>query len=103
MAVDPDELRAMDISILDVFAALEQNNQNTGGAYIERNHQANFIRGEGLARSIEDIENIVVANQNGIPVKVGDVATVQIGRAVRYGAFTKDGAFLRKKPGLLIT
>lgn len=91
VAVDPDELRAMDISILDVFTALEQNNQNTGGAYIERNHQANFIRGEGLARSIEDIENIVVANQNGIPVKVGDVATVQIGRAVRYGAFTKDG------------
>ena len=91
VAVDPDELRAIGISILDVFTALEQNNQNTGGAYIERNHQANFIRGEGLARSIEDIENIVVANHKGIPIKVGDVATVQIGRAVRYGAFTKDG------------
>lgn len=91
VAVDPEELRAMGISIVDVFTALEQNNQNTGGAYIERNHQANFIRGEGLARSIADIENIVVANQNGIPVKVGDVAKVQMGRAVRYGAFTKDG------------
>lgn len=91
VAVDPDELRAMGVSIVDVFSALEQNNQNTGGAYIERNHQANFIRGEGLARSIEDIQNILVTNQNGIPIKVGDVATVQMGRAVRYGAFTKDG------------
>lgn len=91
VAVDPDELRAIGISILDVFTALEMNNQNTGGAYIERNHQANFIRGEGLARSIEDIENIVVSNHNGIPIKVRDVATVQIGKAVRYGAFTKDG------------
>ncbi|HET8735644.1 MAG TPA: CusA/CzcA family heavy metal efflux RND transporter [Pricia sp.] len=91
VAVDPDELRAIGISISDVYAALENNNGNTGGAYIERNHQANFIRGEGLARTVEDIENIVVKNANGIPITVKDVGHVSIGSAVRYGALTKDG------------
>ncbi|MDO1499118.1 efflux RND transporter permease subunit [Winogradskyella maritima] len=70
---------------------LESNNQNTGGAYIERNHQANFIRGEGLARSVSDIENMVVKTVEGIPIKIKDVGTVRIGSAVRYGALTKDG------------
>lgn len=91
VAVDPEELRAIDLTITDVFEALEQNNQNTGGAYIERDHQANFIRGEGLARSITDIENIVVKNAEGIPIRIKDIAQVQFGNAVRYGAFTKDG------------
>ena len=91
VAVDPDELRAIGLSISDVFTALEKNNQNTGGAYIEKNHQANFIRGEGLARSIEDLENIVVSNSDGIPITVDDVAEVRIGSAVRYGALTKNG------------
>ncbi len=91
VAVDPNELRAIGITISDVFSALENNNQNTGGAYIERNHQANFIRGEGLARTTSDIENMVVKTINGIPIKVKDVGTVNIGSAVRYGALTKDG------------
>ncbi|MBZ9731102.1 CusA/CzcA family heavy metal efflux RND transporter [Salegentibacter sp. JZCK2] len=91
VAVDPDELRAIGVSIADIFTALENNNQNTGGAYIERNHQANFIRGEGLARSVEDLENIVVKNADGIPITIEDVATVKIGSAVRYGALTKNG------------
>nr|WKN36459.1 CusA/CzcA family heavy metal efflux RND transporter [Tunicatimonas sp. TK19036] len=91
VAVDPDELRAIDLSITDVFDALEQNNQNTGGAYIEKDHQANFIRGEGLARSIADIENIVVKTVDGLPIRIKDVARVHLGGAVRYGAFTKDG------------
>ncbi|MEK6479018.1 CusA/CzcA family heavy metal efflux RND transporter [Catalinimonas sp. 4WD22] len=91
VAVDPEELRAIDLTITDVFEALELNNQNTGGAYIERDHQANFIRGEGLARSIADIENIVVKNAGGIPIRIKDIAQVQFGNAVRYGAFTKDG------------
>ena len=91
VAVDPDELRAIDLTIADVFTALEMNNQNTGGAYIEKDHQANFIRGEGLARSIEDIENTVVKTTQGIPIRIRDIATVQLGSAVRYGAFTKDG------------
>jgi len=91
VAVSPDELKAIDLTINDLFEALEQNNQNTGGAYIEKNHRANFIRGEGLARSIEDIENIVVKTVEGIPIRVKDVAKVQFGEAVRYGVFTKDG------------
>ncbi|MDX1326290.1 MAG: CusA/CzcA family heavy metal efflux RND transporter [Arenibacter sp.] len=91
VAVDPDELRAIGLSISDVFTALERNNQNTGGAYIERNHQANFIRGEGLARSVEDIESIVVSNTAGIPVTIKDIAKVKIGSAVSYGALTKNG------------
>ena len=91
VAVDPDELRAIDLTIADVFEALQQNNQNTGGAYIEKDHQANFIRGEGLTRSISDIENIVVKTTEGIPIRIRDVARVQFGQAVRYGAFTKDG------------
>lgn len=91
VAVDPDELKAIDLTIADIFEALELNNQNTGGAYIEKNHMANFIRGEGLARSIEDIENIVVKTVEGIPIRIKNVAEVQFGNAVRYGAFTKDG------------
>ncbi|HET8886410.1 MAG TPA: CusA/CzcA family heavy metal efflux RND transporter [Salinimicrobium sp.] len=91
VAVDPDELRAIGISISDVFSALENNNQNTGGAYIEKNHQAHFIRGEGLARNINDIENIVVENSGGIPITIQDIAEVKIGSAVRYGALTKNG------------
>lgn len=91
VAVDPDELRAIDLTITDVFEALQRNNQNTGGAYIEKGHKANFIRGEGLARSLDDLRNIVVKTIDGIPIRIKDVATVQYGSAVRYGAFTKDG------------
>lgn len=91
VAVDPDELKAIGLTISDVFNALEKNNQNTGGAYIEKDHYANFIRGEGLARSLKDIENIVVTNVNGLPITIKDIAKVQFGKAVRYGAFTKDG------------
>ncbi len=91
VAVNPDKLRSMGLTITDVFDALKANNQNTGGAYIEKNFQANFIRGEGLMRSIDDIRNTMVANMEGQPVFIRDVATVQYGSFVRYGAFTKDG------------
>jgi len=91
VAINPDELKAIGITILDIFNALEANNQNTGGAYIEKNHQANFIRGEGLARNLKDIENIVVKNVNNLPIRIKDVAKVQYGNAVRYGALTQDG------------
>ncbi|GAB3662952.1 CusA/CzcA family heavy metal efflux RND transporter [Echinicola sediminis] len=91
VAVAPDELRAIGISIGDIYTALHKNNQNTGGAYIERNHQANFIRGEGLVRNIDEIKNIVIANQEGFPIRIKDVADVRYGKAVRYGAFTKNG------------
>ncbi len=91
VAVNPDILRSMGLTITDIFEALEANNQNTGGAYIEKNHQANFIRGEGLARTMDDIKNTVVANIQGQPVFIRDVSEVKYGSFVRYGAFTKNG------------
>jgi len=91
IAVNPDKLRSMGITISDVFESLNKNNQNTGGAYIEKNHQANFIRGEGLMRSLDDIRNTVVKNRDGNPVFIRDVAEVRFGSFVRYGSFIKDG------------
>ena len=92
IALNPDKLNAMGVSITEVFEALENNNVNTGGAYIEKDHMANFIRGEGLARSLDDIKNIVVKNENGIPILISDVAEqVHFGSQVRYGAFTQEG------------
>ena len=91
VAIDPDHLKAMGVSITEVFAAIEKNNQNTGGAYIEKDHHANYIRGEGLVKSLGDIESILVKNVNGLPLTVADVATVKIGRAIKYGSLTKDG------------
>lgn len=91
VALNPGRLKSMDITIAEVYHAIEKNNGNTGGAYIEKNHQANFIRGEGLVGSLDDIRNIVIKTVNGIPILVSDVAKVQLGSAVRYGAFTKDG------------
>lgn len=91
VAVNPNELNAIGLTITDVFEALEANNQNTGGAYIEKNHQANFIRGEGLIRSLDDIKQIVVSHANAIPITIGDIAQVKFGSAIRYGALTQDG------------
>ena len=91
VAVQPDKLKSMNTSISEIFEALENNNENTGGAYIDKKPYAYFIRGIGMASSIEDIEKIVIKNQNGIPVLVRDVAKVQIGSSIRYGAVTKDG------------
>lgn len=87
VAVNPDKLKSYGITIPELFTALEENNQNTGGAYIESGPTALFIRSEGLAGSIEDISNIVVrTSDKGLPVLVSDVATVRIGSANRYGA-----------------
>jgi heavy metal efflux system protein len=91
VSINPDKLRSMNLAISDIFEALEDNNQNTGGAYIEKNFQANFIRGEGLMRSLDDIRNTPVESVNGQPVFVRDVAEVKYGSFLRYGAFTKDG------------
>lgn len=91
VAVNPDKLRSMGITLSSIYDALEQNNQNIGGAYIEKDHQANFIRGEGLMRSIDDIKNTMVQNKNGIVIFIRDVAEVKYGSFLRYGGFTKDG------------
>src|SRR5690606_7669519 len=82
---------AMDVSISDIFAALENNNQNTGGAYIDKKPNAYFIRGIGLVTSLEDVGNIVVKNTGTVPVFIRDVAEVKFGNATRYGAMTYNG------------
>lgn len=93
IALDPDKLRSFNLSISDVFTSLEQNNQNTGGAYIDKKPNAYFIRSEGLVGSLDDINKIVVKNNiNGIPVLIRDIATVQIGSSIRYGALTRATA-----------
>lgn len=92
VAVNPDRLVAMNISIPEIFTALEKNNENTGGAYIDKKPNAYFIRGVGLIGSFDDIKNIVVKNSpNGIPILIKDVGDVRLGSAVRYGALTYNG------------
>ena len=91
VSVDPDKMKSMGIGIMEIFEALEKNNENTGGGYIEKDKMANFIRGEGLLRNISDIESIIVTMVEGNPVLIRDVANVSFGSAVRFGAFTKDG------------
>lgn len=91
IAVQPDKLKSMNTTITEIFEALEKNNENTGGAYIDKKPYAYFIRGIGMVNNIEDINKIVVKNQNGIPILIRDVAIVQKGSSIRYGAVTKDG------------
>ncbi|MEG1562689.1 MAG: CusA/CzcA family heavy metal efflux RND transporter [Bacteroides sp.] len=91
VAVDPDALFALNITIGEVFEALSKNNQNTGGSYIEKQKSAYYIRSEGMITKTEDIEKIVVANRNGIPVHISDVGNVRFGAPKRFGAMTKDG------------
>ena len=91
VAIDPSKLKSLNISITDVFSALAKSNENTGGAYIEKNSSAYYIRSEGLAKSLSDIENIVVSDQGNIPLLVKDVANVGYGKAPRYGALVRDG------------
>lgn len=91
IALNPDKLRSMNISIAAVFEALKKNNQNTGGAYIDKNPNAYFIRSEGLITSLDDMENIVVkTNANSTPVLIRNVGEVKIGSATRYGAMTRN-------------
>lgn len=91
VAINSSKLKAMNISTIDVFNALENNNSIAGGAYIEKVNQSYFIRGEGKVKSLEDIENIVVKNDNGIPIYVKDVAQIGFGSANRFGAITGNG------------
>ncbi len=89
IAINPSTLKANNITINDVFSSLEKNNENTGGAYIEKASTVLYIRAEGLIGNIDDIKNIVVKNLgNGTPLLISDVAEVRIGNATRYGAIT---------------
>ena len=90
VAIKPQQLNAMNITLSEIYDALEKNNSVAGGGYIEKNNQAFFIRGEGLVTSLEDIENIVVKN-DGVPIYVKDIAKVGFGHATRFGAITGNG------------
>lgn len=92
VAINPVQLKSMDVTIPEIFEALEKNNQNSGGAYIDKKPNAYFIRGVGMLSSITDIENTLVKKQsNGIPVIIRDVAKVQLGSPPKYGALTYNG------------
>ncbi len=88
VAVRPEDLKRFDISLQDLFDALELNNSNTGGSYLTRSGTTYYIRSEGLTKSIEDIESIPLSVADQHPVLVRDVAAVRIGSATRYGALT---------------
>jgi len=89
IAVQQDQLKAYGLTISDIFSALEKNNQNTGGAYIEKGPTVLYIRSEGLTANLEDINKIVVKTlDNGAPLLIRDLAKVQYGAAIRYGAMT---------------
>lgn len=91
VAIDPQRLRAMNTTIVEVFDALEANNAIAGGSYIEKGSQSYFIRAEGLAKSLKDIGQIVVKTVNGVPIFIKDVARVKLGSANRFGAITGNG------------
>ena len=91
VAINTDQLNANGISVSEIFDALQRNNANTGGSYIEQNSNQYYIRGIGVVKSLEDVGNITVKTVNGTPIKVGDVAKVQLGHATRFGAVTRNG------------
>ncbi|MEL5902570.1 CusA/CzcA family heavy metal efflux RND transporter [Elizabethkingia anophelis subsp. anophelis] len=92
VAIKPAQLKAVGVTMQQLFTAVENNNQNAGGAYIEKGPNALFIRTEGLAKNISDIENIVVKNlPDGTPILVKNIAEVKLGKAIKYGAMTYNG------------
>lgn len=91
VAINPEKLRAQQVTITEVLQALEHSNENTGGAYIEKNPNTYFIRSEGMVKRLEDIAQIVVKTVGNVPILIKDVAEVQFGYAPRYGAMTING------------
>lgn len=91
VAINPERLRSFNITLLEVFEALNKNNNVAGGAYIEKQNQSYFIRGDGMMKSMEDIGSVVIKNNGNIPVLIRDVAVVHEGHANRFGAITANG------------
>ena len=88
---DPQSMLAYGISLEDIGRALRTNNSNRGAGFIERNGQQLLVRSPGQLQTPSDIEQVIVKNLNGTPVKISDVATVAIGKELRTGAATRDG------------
>jgi len=91
VAPDPSRLASYGITLADVVNALERNNANVGAGYIERRGEQYLIRAPGQVRSIADIGNVVLRNEGSVPVRIKDVATVELGRELRTGAATDNG------------
>ena len=91
VAPDPDKLLAYELSLDQLAAALEANNDNVGAGYIERSGTQLLVRSPGQAKDLQDLADIVVAQRGGMPVRVGDVASVDIGFELRNGAAMQDG------------
>jgi cobalt-zinc-cadmium resistance protein CzcA len=89
--VDQQALVNYNIPIKSLFEAIQNNNQNTGANFIEHGDEQYVVRGLGLVKDIEDIKNIVLESRGGSPIRVGDVAQVEVGNELRQGAVTKDG------------
>ncbi|MDD3490998.1 MAG: CusA/CzcA family heavy metal efflux RND transporter [Paludibacter sp.] len=91
VAISPERLSALGLSLMEVFDALEANNSISGGSYIEKTNQSYFIRGDGQVKSVQDIENIVIRSTTANPILIKNVAEVRFGHANRYGAITANG------------
>ncbi|MEQ9220770.1 MAG: CusA/CzcA family heavy metal efflux RND transporter [Cyclobacteriaceae bacterium] len=91
VAVNPERMFALKLTLPDVIEALKQNNENSGGSYIDQGTNALYIRTFGRLQAKEDIEGIMVAKKGDLPVYLRDIATVQLGSPKRYGAMTMDG------------
>ena len=89
--LDPNRLKAMNVSIEEVYAALERNNGIVGGGYIEKSNQTYYIRSDGLIANLDELKQIVVSNHRGTIIKISDIGAVQTGSATRFGAITANG------------
>src|SRR6476661_1445517 len=89
--VDQQALVSYNITLKSLFEAIQNNNQNTGANFIEHGDEQYVVRGLGLVKDVADIGNIVLDSRNGTPIRVSDVARVEIGNEIRQGAVTKDG------------
>jgi len=89
--VDPAQLQNYGISFADVFKALDENNDNSGGGYIAHGAEQRLVRGQGLVTSLEDIQNIVLESRDGTPIRIKDIGEARFAPMLRQGAVTRDG------------
>ncbi len=91
ISINPEHLKSRDVNLIEVYNAVESNNSLAGGAYIEKQDLSYFIRGDGMVKSLDDIDNIVVKTVDSKPVLIKDIARVSYGYANRFGAITANG------------
>ena len=91
VTVDPQKLQARGLHLREVMEALEKGNQNAGGGYLNKGQEQQLVRGVGVVQTLDDIKNIVLKAENGVPVLVKDIAQVQYGANIRQGAVTRNG------------